>query len=483
MNRPPSFPPPAATGNADSTAGRVGERAADQPMVPGAASLGASAGAPSRRNAIPIGNPLMNRDNTTASAAHPSQALMNPTDSNYPPNPAADKNTSDAEFALPPAFPPRNPLETPSAPTHAPGAIPTALPPSFPAESLEFPPDEPPIPKNQPHPVAKTRVCHPWRRFFLVFLAVMLVAALAVVFWGLFLVQRVESQIGRVDALSGAATTPGTTWLIAGSDSREGLINDGTEGERSDSILLVHQAPGGQAAMVSLPRDTYTEIPGKGAAKLNAAFSWGGAPLLVQSVEGLTGLTVNHYVQVGMSGVSRIVDAVGGVNVCWDQSFHDRFTALDWQAGCHDVDGRTALLFSRMRYSDPTGDIGRTKRQRLVISAVLKKAVSREVLVSPSRQLALADAGATALSIDRETKTWDVARLVLAMRRASGDGMQGVPPIASVGYNPGHGVGSTVLLDREKAPVFFEKLTAGTLSPADFQPSATRGTSRTSTQS
>lgn len=333
--------------------------------------------------------------------------------------------------------------------------------PATPADSLTA--DSPAIP-------TKTRPRHLGRRIFLALLVFVLVLALVVVFWGLFLVHRVESQMGRVDALSGAADTPGTTWLIAGSDSREGLVNDGTEGERSDSILLVHEAPNGKVAMVSLPRDTYSEIPGKGKAKLNAAFSWGGAPLLVQTVEGLTGLTVDHYVQVGMSGVAQIVDAVGGVNLCWDQSFSDRLTGLGWEAGCHDVDGNTALLFSRMRYSDPTGDIGRTKRQRLVIAAVLKKALSRDVILSSSRQLALADAGAAALKVDRTTKLWNIARLVLAMRRASEEGMQGVPPIASVGYNPGHGVGSTVLLDSQKTPDFFGRLAAGTLSPADLQP-------------
>lgn len=319
-------------------------------------------------------------------------------------------------------------------------------------------------------PFRKNRRFRPIRRVLLTLLLLLVALALVVTLWGVFLVHRVDSRIKRLDALSTTASAPGTTWLIAGSDSREGLINDGTQGERSDSILLVHEAPNGKTAMISLPRDTYAKIPGKGYAKLNAAFSWGGAPLLVRSVENLTGLKVNHYIQVGMSGVAKIVDALGGVNLCWDQSFNDRLTGLAWQAGCHESDGNTALSFSRMRYSDPLGDIGRTRRQRLVIAAVLKKSLSSAVIFSPSKQVLLADAGASTLSVDRDLSTWDIVRLVLAMKKATTEGMQGVPPIASLGYNPGHAVGSTVLLDPQKTPSFFARLANGQLTPADLRP-------------
>lgn len=361
---------------------------------------------------------------------------------------------SSPEASLPPTYP----HQSATPPAHSPHQ--NTTPPAHPQEV------NPSIP---PAKLGRTRTRHPVRRFFLILLFVILVAALVIVFWGLFLVARVDNQIGRVDALSGAANTPGTTWLIAGSDSREGLVNDGTEGQRSDSIILVHQAANGKAAVVSLPRDTYTQIPGKGAAKLNAAFSWGGPTLLVQSVEGLTGLTVDHYVQVGMSGVSEIVDGLGGINLCWDQTFHDRMTGFGWEAGCHDVDGNAALLFSRMRYADPRGDIGRTDRQRLVISQVLHKSLSPDVILSPPKQVALADAGSSALTVDRDMKALDIAKLVLAMRQASSDGLQGVPPISSLGYNPGHGVGSTVLLDPDKIEGFFAALREGTLTPSDFQ--------------
>ena len=100
-----------------------------------------------------------------------------------------------------------------------------------------------------------------------------------------------NGKVQHTSALSGAANTPGTTYLLTGSDSRaDGSVgDDGTEGARTDTILLLQVPEHGPTALISLPRDTYVKIPGHDAAKLNAAFSWGQAPLLVKTVEGLTG--------------------------------------------------------------------------------------------------------------------------------------------------------------------------------------------------
>lgn len=332
-------------------------------------------------------------------------------------------------------------------------------------------PVPPEMPAEPAGSVVRARKRGP-KRVLVTILTLFLALILVVVFWGFYLMHRVEANIGRADALSGAADTPGTTWLIAGSDGREGTPEAGLgiEGSRSDTIILLHRAPNGKSLLVSLPRDTYVEIPGHGHNKLNAAFSLGGPALLVATVEGLTGLTVDHYAEIGLNGVSQIVDGVGGVNLCWDQTFNDKMSGLSWEAGCHDVDGTTALLFSRMRYSDPLGDIGRTQRQRLVISSTLKKALSPEVIVNPARQVTLADAGAAAFTVDQNAGAIDIARLALALRSAGESGLQGVPPIASLGYNPGGGIGSTVLLDENRTPAFWQGLSDGTLTPADLTP-------------
>lgn len=295
----------------------------------------------------------------------------------------------------------------------------------------------------------------------------MAVALAVVIAWPIWLVSHVNSNISRVDALSGAADTPGVTYLFAGSDSREGWNpDDPTEGQRSDSMVLVHKAPNGQTAMVSLPRDTYVEIEDNGWAKLNAAFAWGGPPLAVKTVEQMTGLTVDHYVQIGMVGVGEIVDALGGVKLCWDADVSDPYSGMEWKSGCHTVDGTQALAFSRMRMEDPTGDIGRTQRQRQVLGAVSKSVFSPRVLLNPIKQIGLGKATAKALTVDRKTGVFDIGRLLQMMDSATKSGLSGQPPISD--HDAMTDVGEVFLLDEDLAPAFWQKLAEGTLTPGDF---------------
>ncbi len=278
-----------------------------------------------------------------------------------------------------------------------------------------------------------------------------------------------NGKIQHTEALSGATGTPGTTYLLAGSDSRaDGAVTDPTEGQRSDTIMVMHVPESGRSALISLPRDTFVEIPGHGPNKLNAAFSAGGAPLLVETVENLTGLTVDHYVQIGMGGVQGVVDAVGGVELCLDRDVSDDLSGLQWKAGCHEVDGQTALAFARMRYADPTGDIGRTDRQRQVVSAVVSEVATPGTLLNPVNHAQLVEAATDALVTDTETGMLDLSRMALAFRNATGpEGIVGTPPIADFNYRPG-GVGSTVLL-ADDARDFFQRLAEGNLTPSDLQ--------------
>jgi LCP family protein required for cell wall assembly len=311
------------------------------------------------------------------------------------------------------------------------------------------------------------------RRRRVVVLSLVLVLVLLIA-WPIGLVMWANGKIQHTAALSGAADTSGTTYLLAGSDSREdGVIEDSeTVGARTDTILLLHVPESGPAALISLPRDTYVQIPGYDPNKLNAAFSWGGAPLLVQTVEQLTGMTVDHYVEIGFGGVEDIVDALGGVELCLDEStgitfpVNDTNSGLVWDApGCKTVDGVQALAFSRMRYADPSGDIGRGQRQRQLISAVAAKAEDPSLLVKPTTQVALIDTGLGVLTTSEGTDILDLGRLALAFRSATGPGgVTGTPPIASLDYRPG-GVGSTVLLDESQVATFFTAVRDGTLTP------------------
>ena len=322
-----------------------------------------------------------------------------------------------------------------------------------------------PVPVAPTAPVAKPRRRkrrHPILKTLCLFLVLVLA-------WGGFLMWDANTNMGRVSALSGAADTPGTTYLLAGSDSRaDGAVQDGfNESERADSIMLVNVAPNGQKVALSIPRDTYAEIPGVGWDKINASYAYGGPQLLVETVEKLTGLTVDHFVQIGMGAVPDMVDAVGGVELCYDNEADDQYSGLKWSAGCHTVDGTTALQFSRMRYQDPEGDIGRTKRQRQVISKVISSAASPSTLVNPAKTLRVERAGSKSFTIDEDSSVVTVASLVWALRGASSNQMMGVPPIESLNFTTNAGA-SAVLLRDTTADDFFAKLRAGTLTTADL---------------
>ncbi|WP_244963280.1 LCP family protein [Actinomyces trachealis] len=343
---------------------------------------------------------------------------------------------------------------------------PRAAQPAWPGPQL---PAEPPaIPRRRPAPGRRRRQRHPFRLIALLLaLLLVLVGVRVATLWS-----KVNNSLHREDVLSGAPNTPGDTWLIVGSDSRaDGTLNDNTEGARSDSIMVLHKAENGTAALVSLPRDTYVEIPGYGANKINTAYSYGGGALLVQTVEGLTGLTIDHYTEVGMGGVVSLVDAVGGVKVCLDYDVEDADSGLVWDTSrgtCQQIDGTKALAYSRMRKSDPTGDIGRAGRQRAVLSKLVGKAASPSTLTSFKRQNALTKAGTDALTVDQDAGVVSLTQMLLAFRSSSSKNLTGAPPIADPAYEPG-GIGQSVLLQDVTAPEFFQKLRAGKLTKDDFQ--------------
>ena len=459
---PPSFAP--------GSAPRKSVRSPRSTQVPAPSS------SPERTSIAP--SPDSARDQTTV-APGPAASLDETTVAPNPPSFApGSAPTAGGRTGAPRSYAPASGQPVSAAPSFAPGSgQPTSAAPSFAPGSgssghqvtvnrsaPSTPPTrapQPSAPSTAPRPRRKRR-----RHLVLKTLSLLLVLILA---WGGFLVWDANSNIGRVSALTGSADTPGTTYLLAGSDSRaDGAVQDGFEGsERADSIMLVNVAPNGQAVALSIPRDTYAEIPGVGWDKINASYAYGGPQLLVETVEKLTGLTVDHFVQIGMGAVPDMVDAVGGVELCYDHDANDEYSGLNWTAGCHTVDGTTALQFSRMRYQDPEGDIGRTKRQRQVISKVVSSAASPATLINPARTLKVERAGSKSFTVDEDSSIFTVGSLVLALRSASSEELMGVPPIESLDYTTSAGA-SAVLLRDETAPDFFEKLRTGKLTSSDL---------------
>jgi len=314
-------------------------------------------------------------------------------------------------------------------------------------------------PNPRPRPATRprgksTRKRHPIRATLVLLLVIVVGSLGAFALWA-------QSGIQHVAALSGAPDTPGETYLIVGSDSREGWADDGTTGARSDTIIVVHVPVSGPPAMISIPRDSYVEIPGHDPNKINAAFAFGGPTLLVATVERLTGLTIDHYVEVGFGGVADVVDALGGVELCYDHDVSDARSTLEWKAGCHVVGGTTALAFSRMRYADPLGDIGRTERQQQVVSAVAEKLMRRSTLLNPVTLAKVTSAGLDAFRVDDGTSLLGLARIAQAFNSARGDlAVTGTPPISTIDHRV-DGVGSTVLLDPDKSGAFWTAIANG----------------------
>ncbi|WP_242299989.1 LytR family transcriptional regulator [Bacillus cereus group sp. BfR-BA-01448] len=155
-----------------------------------------------------------------------------------------------------------------------------------------------------------------------------------------------------------------------------GVDQRGEDQGRSDSLMLFTLNPTTKSMkIVSIPRDSYTEIVGKGTKdKINHAYAFGGIDMSVKTVENFLNVPVDHYIEVNMDGFKDIVDAVGGVDVNNDLDF--TYEGIHFEKGNIHLDGSKALHYSRMRKLDPRGDFGRQMRQRQVIQAVIKKGAS-----------------------------------------------------------------------------------------------------------
>ncbi|PWJ52806.1 transcriptional attenuator, LytR family [Quadrisphaera granulorum] len=277
------------------------------------------------------------------------------------------------------------------------------------------------------------------------------------------------TSVQRIGAMpdSSVAATPGQTILLVGSDSREGLTRDqmvelstGTdvEGKRTDTIMLLHRpSGGGPTVLLSIPRDSYVKIPDHGSNKINAAYAFGGPSLLVETVEGATGIHIDGYVETGLGGFANLVDAVGGVEMCPEKAMKDPKAGLDIPAGCQTMSGATALGYARSRDLDVNGDLGRAQRQRAIIGAVAHEAASPAVLLNPTRAFPLASAGGAALSVNDGFGPADLFGFVMGVRAvAGGQAVSLNVPIAS--DNRRTKAGLVVDWDEEKANQVFQAI-------------------------
>jgi len=296
-------------------------------------------------------------------------------------------------------------------------------------------------------------------------IALIVVAAVAVYF-------SVNSKLTKVDVLTPVSfTSAGTNWLITGSDSRAGLskkeenqlaLGHDISGNRSDTILLLHvPANGTRPTLVSLPRDSYVPIPGHGSNKLNAAYSFGGPKLLVQTVQNVTGLPISHYMGIGFGGLVGVVNDIGGVRVCLPGPMKDPKAGLNLKAGCQVLNGDQALGFVRTR-NFAQSDLQREQDQRILIKGILSKMTSPGTLANPFAVIPAANGAAAAITIDQGTGLTQLISVAFALRNP----VTTTVPIANA--NLPTAAGSAVQWNRTEARQFFNDLAHDQALPKDL---------------
>jgi len=251
--------------------------------------------------------------------------------------------------------------------------------------------------------------------------------------WAWATYRNFTADITRVNAIPASkAGIDGTDQniLIVGSDDRESatdkeLADLGTTRDNgslnTDTMMLLHvPANGAKATMISFPRDSWVDIPGHGQDKLNSAYHYGlnasngdknaGARLLVKTIENITGLTIDHYVQVDLISFYRISNAIGGVDICLNNAMGPNqdsdengrgYSGIDLPKGHSIIKGKQALAFVRQRHGLPQGDLDRIIRQQYFLSAVFRKMTSAGVLLNPLKLQDLMKAVSSSLVMDK----------------------------------------------------------------------------------
>lgn len=269
--------------------------------------------------------------------------------------------------------------------------------------------------------------------FLLLALLTMVVCAAGMLIATRRVVDAVPRVPGVADVLSGPSDNV-ENYLLVGSDSRaQGDPNTGQTGDvtgnRSDTIMVLRiDTHDDSASLLSIPRDLYIETPNH-TGRINGAYNDGPAAL-VTAVQQALSLPIHHYVEIDFSGFKALVDALGGVQVCFWYPTRDLNTGLDIPVGgCYVLDGTQGLAYARSRHfeelrdgewrEDPTSDLGRSTRQRAFVNASLQTALA-QVKANPFHTGELVSAMGSAIRID---DSLDPIAAAASLRTAVGDGL------------------------------------------------------------
>ena len=307
-------------------------------------------------------------------------------------------------------------------------------------------------------------------RILVLLLVVILTAGVLTALWA-------DSKLQHVDALSDypgkPGNTPGTVTLVVGTDSRAGLSEEeqaqlatGSEqdagGDRTDTMMLVYKpADGGTPMIISIPRDLMVDIPEYGEYKINAAYSLGGPKMLVQTLEGETGIRIDHYAEIGFGGFAGIVDAVGGIEMCLDEPIDDPDAGINLGAGCQTLAGPQALGFVRTRHGFAQQDLDRVQNQRKFLSALMSEVTKPSTLLNPFRMSRLVSDGAATIRVDEKDHIWDLGMMMWSIRSE--------PVTATVPFDGmADGAVGSYLVWGDTTNAFFDNVRRGATPPAEL---------------
>ncbi len=244
-------------------------------------------------------------------------------------------------------------------------------------------------------------------------------------------------------------------YLVIGSDSRD--LNE--ERGRSDVIVLVHISDDRERVdLIHFPRDYFVDIPGSERKnKINASYSFGGAPLLVETIQPLLGVPIDSVAIVNFESFKALTDAVGGVDVNVAEA------SPGFPKGMMQMDGETGLEFVRERYTLSQGDISRGQRQQAFIKAVMLETLSRDSLTNPARLSQVVDAATKNLTVDNDLDVADMRSLAFSMRGVRGQDINFVTaPWTGIGSD--ELAGSIVVPAPEQLSVLVEHLQNDTMA-------------------
>ncbi len=349
-------------------------------------------------------------------------------------------------------------------------------------------------------PVAGVKPKHIGRSF----VALLTVIVLVVTGFGWSRVNSLNSAVTLLDdlGLGGGGDDGAIDILLVGTDSRTDAKGNPLSDEElkwlrvagdittsTDTILLIRIPNDGSAATaVSIPRDSYVDVPGLGKSKINAAYgatreevrtreveagasekaaetagTKAGRQALIDSVANLTGVTVDHYAEVGLLGFALLTDAVGGVEVCLKNRVNEPFSGAHFRKGRQTLNGPEALSFVRQRHELPRGDLDRITRQQVYMASLAQKILSTQTLTDTGKLSELQDAVSRSVLID---DGWNIINFAEQLKDLSGGNVKFTTiPVADDQAWSEDGTQSVLGVDPTEVHSFINKL-LGRTSPS-----------------